>query len=84
VSKIKIEDIEKQVSEHNWKLISTEYHNLDSELIFKCNEGHEVYASWKKMRTKLECPVCKSNIYKGQSSEIIPKKKGQKRILALD
>lgn len=36
------------------------------------------------MRTKLECPVCKSNIYKGQNSEIIPKKKGQKRILALD
>ena len=44
--------------------LSKEYHNLDSELVFKCNEGHEVYASWKRMRNKLECPVCKTNVYK--------------------
>ena len=47
MSKIKIEDIKEELSKDNWELISEEYQNLDSELVFKCSEGHTVFAPWK-------------------------------------
>ena len=57
MSKIKIEDIRKELQDDGWKLISDTYENLDSEMIFQCPEGHTVYSSWKKLRTKKECPI---------------------------
>ena len=83
MGKIKIEDIESQVSESGWKVISTEYKNLDTEMIFECNEGHRVYSTWKKMRNKLECPICKKNKYIEIDTKVIPKTK-EKRVLAID
>lgn len=84
MSKINIDDIRKEVELYNWKVISTEYKNLESEMVFECPEGHEVFNSWKKMRQKLECPVCKKNVYKDQNTSVIPKDKGILRVLALD
>ena len=86
MAKIKIDDIKKDIEEKGWKLISESYKNLDEELIFECEEGHRVYAPWKKIRVKAECPICQSNIYKTQedTSKIIPKKEGTKRVLGLD
>lgn len=84
MSKIKIEEIQEELQKENWQLISNEYKNLDSEMIFKCPEGHTVYSSWKKMRQRKECPICKENIYKNQDTVIIPKKKDITRFLALD
>lgn len=84
MSKIKIEDIRKELSKDNWKLISEDYINLDNEMVFECSEGHKVYTSWKKIRQKRECPICQKNEYKELDSVIIPKKKNLKRILALD
>ena len=83
MSKIKVEDIRKELEPFNWKLISDEYHNLDSELIFECDEGHTIYSTWKKIRNKKECPICNKNKYKSQDAKIIPKT-GSKRSLALD
>ena len=68
------EIIEEELSKDNWELISEEYQNLDSELVFKCSEGHTVFAPWKKLRTKRECPICKHNTLKEQDLKIIPKK----------
>jgi hypothetical protein len=51
---------------------------------FECNEGHRIYAPWKKLRNKIECPICKANVYKNAETKVVPKKKGTKRILALD
>jgi hypothetical protein len=34
MSKIKIEDIRKELQDDGWKLISDTYENLDSEMIF--------------------------------------------------
>ena len=68
----------------NWKVISEEYVNLDTEMVFECSEGHRVYAPWKKIRQKRECPVCSANEFKNQDTKIVPKKKDKKRILALD
>ena len=84
MARITIEQINAELAPDNWKLISTEYKNLDSELIFECDEGHKVYSTWKKIRTKRECPLCKQNQFKEVEQTLLPKKKGEYRILALD
>ena len=84
MSKIKIDDIRKAAIEHNWILLSEEYKNLDSELIFRCNEGHKIYLPYKKVRDKWECPICKQNQYYNFSNEIMPKKKSVQRTIGLD
>lgn len=84
MGRIKIEDIQSSLEKIQWKVISQQYQNLDSEMVFKCPEGHTVYSTWKKIRNKAECPICKNNKYKEQEQKIIPKKKGIKRIFALD
>ena len=84
MSKIKIEDIKAAAKQHGWTLLSTEYKNLDTELTFECSEGHRIFAPYKKVRNKWECPICKENKYFNFSDEIQPKKKGVHRTLALD
>lgn len=84
MAKIKIEDIQKAAEEHGWTLISTEYTNLDTEIIFECDEGHRVHLPYKKIRDKWECPVCKQNKLKNISTNIVPKSKNTTRVLALD
>ena len=82
--RITIEQIQEELAPDNWKVISTEYKNLDSELIFECSEGHRVYNTWKKIRTKRDCPICAQNQLKDIESNIIPKKNNEFRVLALD
>ena len=84
MSKIKIDDIRKAAIEHNWILLSEEYKNLDSELVFRCNEDHKIYLPYRKVRNKWECPICKQNQYNNFSNEIIPKKKSTQRTVGLD
>jgi len=84
MARIRIEDIRAELEHDGWKVISNEYVNLDTEMIFECDEGHKVYAPWKKIRQKRECTLCKQNKYKNQDRKIIPKKKGTFRVLALD
>ena len=74
MAKIKIEDIRKAAIEHNWEVLSEEYKNLDTEMVFKCNEGHKVFSTYKKVRDKWECPVCQQNQYNFED-KIIPKDK---------
>ena len=52
MAKIKIDDIRKAAIDHNWELVSDEYKNLDVELEFICNEGHRVFAAYKRIRNK--------------------------------
>lgn len=84
MSKIKFEDIEKAVADSGWKVISTEYTNLDTEMVFECGNGHRVYGSWKKIRDKFECPVCKQNQLAWADGIILSKPAGVHRVLALD
>ena len=84
MARIKIETIAEELAADGWKVLSTEYQNLDTEMEFLCNEGHKVYAPWKKIRTKRECPVCKQNQFKQNTNIIRPKVKGENRVLALD
>lgn len=62
--KITIETIQEDLKKINWKCLSTEYKNLDSELVFECEEGHKVYSTYRKIRNKAFCPICQQNKYK--------------------
>ena len=84
MAKIKLEDIQNELSADGWKVISTEYQNLESEMQFECPEGHRVFVPWKKIRTKRECPTCKAAAHAFVDTEVVPKSKGVKRTLALD
>ena len=84
MGKIKISDIRKELEKDNWNICSKEYVNLDSELVFLCNEGHEVYSTWRKIRNRKDCPICKKNNYIVKAIKIKPKDINKKRILALD
>lgn len=84
MAKIKIEDIRAEVEQDGWKLLSDIYENLDAELIFECNEGHKVYAPWKKIRTRRECPTCKTLEWKEVGNKVLAKPRGAKRVIAID
>ena len=84
MAKINIESIREECQNNGWKLLSDEYKNLDTEMIFECSEGHKVNLPWKKLRGKLECPICKANIYKEQDEKVIAKPRGATRVLAID
>ena len=84
MARITIELIAQELAPDNWKVLSTDYQNLDTEMEFECAEGHKVFAPWKKLRTKRECPVCKQNKLKDIKPIIKEKKKGEQCILALD
>lgn len=84
MSKINIETINEELTQYGWKCLSKTYRNLESELEFECDEGHNVYSTWKKIRNRRDCPRCKDKKLKEQVFKIEPKQKGVKRVLALD
>lgn len=84
MAKIKLDDIQNELGVDGWKVISTEYVNLDTEMTFECPEGHRVFVPWKKLRTRRECPICKQKCEVEQDDKVLPKPKGVKRTLALD
>lgn len=84
MARITLNEIAQELAQDNWKVLSTDYQNLDTEMEFLCNEGHKVFAPWKQIRLKRECPVCKQNKFKNQKQTIVSKKKATYRVLALD
>lgn len=84
MAKITIEQIRTQLAADGWKVITANYINLDTTMEFECPEGHRVHSTWKKLRSKLECPTCKSYIHTKYSGEVLAKPTGATRILALD
>ena len=84
MAKIKFEDVRDSVAFHGWKIISTEYINLNTEMEFSCPEGHIVYTSWKKLRENFNCPSCAEAKKVYATTEVKSKSKGTHRILSLD
>lgn len=84
MSKIKIDDIRKAAIEHNWEVLSEEYKNLDTEMVFRCNEGHKVYGPYKRIRNKWECPICQANQFHNFENVPTTKKEGVQRSIGLD
>lgn len=83
MSKLKIEDIISQCEQHQWKLLSSEYKNLQTPLKFQCNKGHQFEAPWAAIRDMFICPICEQEKVKIDISYNVPDKK-EKRVLALD
>jgi len=85
MAKICIEDIQEELKKSNWKVLTPKYENLTTLMTFECNEGHKITTTWKEIRGKHKCPVCKSNpAIKMEDKSAVPKNKGAYRILALD
>ncbi len=87
MARYKIEDLRDEALAQGWELISAEYKNLDTDLEYRCDKGHPVYTSYKKIRKNYICPLCKE--FNGSTEmEIaikpISKPKGAYRILSLD
>lgn len=82
--KFSIENVREEVEKDGWKVISESYTNLNEMMEFKCPNGHQVFAPYKRMRGHLECPTCKANPLFNQSNSVIAKPKGLKRVIGLD
>ena len=83
--KYSIEKINQEL-ENGWECISDTYTNLESELTFRCDKGHEFVSTWRKIRAHQECPICLREDFKSDNRAIKPfsKKKEGYRVLALD
>jgi Holliday junction resolvasome RuvABC endonuclease subunit len=87
LAKYKIEDLRVEAEALGWQLLSEEYKNLDTELEYKCDKGHTIYSTYKKIRKGYICPICKE--FNGStelnfSEKPISKPKDAYRILAID
>lgn len=84
MAKITVEEINNVLSTDGWQLISETYKNLNTNLEYKCKEGHTVIAPWKQIRQLRVCPICMKNSLKTKEFKNTKKKAGEFRILALD
>ena len=77
--------VSNHLSENGWKLLSTEYKNLDTPLKMICPEGHEQEQSYKEWRKHMRCEKCfAGDPYKVKKNKVPIKKIDTYRILALD
>ena len=84
MARITVDSIKEALQPDKWSLISDTYKNLDTNLEFKCSEGHTVIAPWKKIREARICPTCMRASLKTKTFHNTKKKKNEYRILALD
>ena len=82
--KYSIQSVRDAISEQGWNLLTENYVNLDTVMQFQCPKGHNVFATWKRLRSKLECPECAKQQVINNDSSVLPKPVGVRRVLALD
>lgn len=80
--KLKYEDIKQEIESEGWKLLSDSYVNMETQMEFKCPNGHNNFYTFRYWRKHRDCPVCKENKYY-KMSDSAPRPKGF-RILAFD
>lgn len=83
MARISISSINEELALTGWSCVSEKYENLDTQLHFKCDEGHDVYSTWKKIRSRRDCPTCASNEYANVDMKVVPKR-GKQRVMAFD
>lgn len=83
MSRITFEEVKQSIENSGWKLLSSTYVNLKTDLEICCPEGHNAFVSFDKWRKgNFECPICNQN--KFYSVQKNPIKKNGHRVLALD
>jgi len=82
---INIYSVGNHLSEEGWKLLSTEYKNLDTELEMICPQGHKQLQTYKHWRKYQQCDICLAgDPFKGKKNKVPNKRIDTYRILALD
>lgn len=76
MAKIYLEDIKKQCEELSWELLSNSYTNLDTEMNFRCPNGHEIITTYGRWRNTHKCPDCKKEESKDKEVEPDPNARG--------
>ena len=74
----KLDAAQNEVAALGWQLLSREYKNLDTIMLFQCPEGHKLELTLKQWRKSPICNICEHNTI------IKEKKKNTQRIIALD
>lgn len=82
---INIHSVENHLTEEGWKLVSTTYKNLDTELEMICPRGHTQFQTYKQWRKRPLCEVCLAgDPFQVKKNKVPIKKIDTYRILALD
>lgn len=82
---INIYAVQNALEEKGWKLISTIYKNLDSELEMECPKGHKQLQTFKQWRKYAICEQCMAgDPYKIKKNNVPIKTIDTDRVLALD
>lgn len=82
---INIYSVSNDLQEAGWRLISTTYKNLDTELEMVCPEGHVQKQTYKEWRKHHICEQCMAgDSYKIKKNKVPIKKIETERVLALD
>lgn len=84
MARITIDEIKEALKPDGWELLSETYKNLDTNLEFRCNNGHTLTAPWKRIRENRICPTCMRERLKTKEFKNTKKKKTDYRVLALD
>ena len=74
----KLDAAQSEVAALGWQLLSNEYKNLDTIMLFQCPEGHRLELTLRQWRKSPICNICE------HSTIIKEKKKNAQRIIALD
>jgi Holliday junction resolvasome RuvABC endonuclease subunit len=87
--RLAMEQVKSEAAAHGWSLVSLQYQNLQSPLIFRCPEGHLITITLKAFRAHPICPTCKNTSLSKQAiklngSGVVTKSKDINRSLALD
>ena len=82
---INVYTVANHLEREGWRLISTSYKNLNTELEMECPNGHkqvQTYAAWRK---RPACEICLAgDRYKVKKNKVPAKDADTTRILALD
>lgn len=82
---INVYSVANHLEEEGWKLISTEYKNLKTELEMQCPEGHKQLMTYEQWRKHPTCEQCMAgDPYKIKKNKVPIKKIDTFRLLALD
>ena len=82
---INIYTVANHLTDEGWKLISTTYKNLNTELEMECPNGHRQFQTYNNWRRHCICDKCMAgDPYKIKKNKVPIKKIDTQRILALD
>ena len=72
------------LEEKGWKLLSTTYKNLNTELEMECPEGHKQFQTFKQWRAHPICEKCRAGDPFQIKNKVPEKANNIQRIIALD